>query len=193
MKKVLTIVDDFLSNPVLIRDTVIAHGFTTEKFEGVDYETVNVTYRPAEIFYHLEDLYHEKVKISVAAFRQGMEGSPLHNLVHADNSCSELASVLYLNEDAPFESGTAFWRHKATGWEHMPTEEQLSAKGYTTERFAADWHRAEAWEMVFLARAKFNRLITYPTTAFHSRWPWEGFGENDDEARLIHAAFFSLV
>lgn len=195
MRPILTIVDDFLPNPKHIRVSVIERGFKDEMFEGSPYHTVNADYLPNEIPSGICNLYARPVNIHVAAFRQGKAGSPLHNLVHADNTCSDLASVLYLNlpQHTPTDSGTAFWRHKNTGWEHMPTEDQLQGASYSIARFAEDWHNADSWEMVFLARAKFNRLITYPTTAFHSRWPWSGHGTTDEDARLIHAAFFSLI
>lgn len=192
MRAILTIVDDFLLNPDEVRELAIQQGFETREFEGVPYHTVNINPSVA-ILSQLAELYGRPVNIHVQAFRQGRLNSPLHNLVHSDNSCSEIASVLYLNPIAPHESGTAFWRHRATGWEHQPTEEQLEEKGLTIQEFCRDWHKADAWDRIFLARSKYNRLITYPTTAFHSRWPWSGFGKTDEEARLIHAAFFNVL
>jgi hypothetical protein len=89
-------------------------------------------------------------------------------------------------------SGTAFWEHIETGWDQQPTLDQLQAKGLTLEEFRADWNRANAWRKKSLAGAAYNRLVTYPTVKFHSRWPWTGFG-HDRNARLIHASFFDLL
>lgn len=193
MRPVLMVVDDFLPHPHVIRNEVISLGFKDEFFEGVTYHTVNADYRPPEIVRELARLYNRAVQIHVAAFRQGKKGSPLHNLVHSDNSCATFASVLYLNLLPDCVGGTAFWRHRATGWDSQPTEDQLKDAGLTIEEFGRDWHNADAWEMTSLAGMKFNRMITYPTTMFHSRWPWEGFGDTEENARLIHAMMFDLV
>ena len=192
MRTVLQIVDDFLPNPDVVRNTVISQGFKDEKFEDTIYHTVNADYLPSDIPVGLCRLFNKSVNIHVAAFRQGKVGSPIHNVVHADNTCASLASVLYLNPTPAPGSGTAFWKHKVTGWDQQPTEDQLREANLTIEGFCADWHKLEAWEMVTLTGAKYNRLIIYPTVKFHSRWPLDGFGETDESARLVHCAFFDL-
>jgi hypothetical protein len=74
----------------------------------------------------------------------------------------------------------------------MPTNEQLSAAGYSLEELSKDWHEAEAWDQLTLAGMKNNRLIIYPSQVFHSRWPWQGFGTGPENARLIWCAFFDI-
>jgi len=193
MRPILTIVDDFLPNPDLVRREVLAQGFEDVPFEGTIYHTVNVKYQPAEIPAGLGRLFNRPINILVSAFREGRKGSHLHNLVHSDTTCASLASVLYLNPATPLRSGTAFWRHRATGWTQQPTDDQLQKAGLTIEEFCKDWHNPDAWDQTNFAEAQYNRLITYPTSLFHSRWPWGGFGDSSESARLIHCAFFNLV
>lgn len=192
MRPVITVVDDFLPDPDEVRNKIIAEGFRDMPFEGVTYHTVNPTL-PDVIPHCLNQLYGCGVHMHVAAFRQGKLDSPLHNLVHADNSCATLAAVLYLNPSPQPGSGTAFWQHRYTGWDQQPTESCLQDANLTIEEFCKDWHDSEAWIMQSLVGAKYNRLVTYPTVKFHSRWPWRGFGYTDDNARLIWAGFFDLL
>lgn len=193
MRPILTIVDDFLREPDKVRAQVISGGFSDVEFQGSMYHTVNVTHGTEEILPRLTELFGGPVKMHVGAWRQGKKSSPVHNAVHADNSCAQMAAVLYLNRPEDCFGGTAFWRHRLTGWESMPSEEQLAEHHFKLEEFAEDWHNFAAWEQTFLAPMKYNRLITYPTQMFHSRWPIDGFGDNDQNARLIGAFFFDVV
>lgn len=203
MHPVLTIVDDFLHPERWreMRESVLEKGFSTvmvEEVRGnpkVPYENVNLDYQPDDFAERMPQLYGKGVKMFQSAFRLGFEASQLHNLVHADHCCASLAAVYYMNPLEQCKGGTAFWRHKMHGWEMMPTQEQLDEAGYTLEELGMDWHEPDAWTMVSLAGMRTNRLITYPTHAFHSRWPWEGFGDKNDprSARLIWCGFFDLV
>lgn len=192
MTPVLTIVDNFLIRPDEMRELVLSQPFRDIEHQGAVYKDV----QPVEKYHvlpGLTDLFGREIKWYMGAWRRNSKGSQLHSLVHADNSCASMAAVLYLNPPEQCQGGTAFWKHKATGWESMPTEQQLKDAGMTLEEIAADWHKEDAWEMTTLAGMRFNRLITYPTTMFHSRWPWEGFGDSPEDSRLIGAFFFDLA
>lgn len=201
MRPVLTIVDDFLGfdRCSAIRAEVLQRGFETEMVkEGQDlpevpYENVQMKWMPPDFLENLPYVFGRRIAMDKQAFRLGGRNSQLHNLVHADHCCSDLASVYYLNPLYQCQGGTAFWRHKLFGWEMMPTDDQLRGVGYSIKRLAEDWHNPEAWDMVSLAGMKSDRLITYPTHAFHSRWPWEGFGDKPENSRLIHCSFFGLL
>lgn len=203
MIPVLTIVDDFL--PVDrwrdIRAAILRDGFKTESIkEGPNlpeatYENVNIRDIPPDFNQAITNLYGRPIKMLKEAFRLGYKDSQLHNLVHADHCCAQLAAVYFLNPLDQCQGGTAFWRHKKFGWEMMPTQQDLDDVGYSIEEMAHDWQNSEAWEMVSLAGMRTNRIITYPTNAFHSRWPWQGFGDKSkpEEGRLVFCAFFDLV
>ncbi len=192
MKDTIRIVDEFLDYPYVVRNNAIREGFTDQEFQGSTYHTVNMNI-PPEIKQGIENVYGQQIEILVAAFRQGKKNSPIHNLVHADNSCAQMAAVLYLNKPEDCSGGTAFWRHKKTGWRHMPTVDELSKKGYTEQLFGETWHQSDEWEIDSLCGMVFNRIVFYPTTIFHSRYPWTGFGDSDSNARLICAIFFNFV
>lgn len=193
MRPVLTIVDDFLDDPLKVRESVIGQGFEDLEHEGVIYKNVNPHYKPPEIHEKLEQLYGRPVQINLQVFRCDAFGSKLHNLVHSDNTCSSLAAVLYLNLPKDCEGGTAFWEHIPSGLDQQPTQEQLDEMGRTIEDFCEDRNKELKWKLLQVAPMRFNRLITYPTVKFHSRWPWHAFGQSYQDARLIHAIFFDVL
>lgn len=84
-----------------------------------------------------------------------------------------LAGVLYLNPD--FEVGTSFFKHRPTGLAFVRNPDEAQA--------LADWMRAHGdtaqpdtyavgddavWQHLHSVAGRFNRLVMYPGTAFHS-------------------------
>ena len=84
-----------------------------------------------------------------------------------------LAGVLYLNPD--FEVGTSFFRHRPTGLAFVRNPDEAQALG--------DWMRVHGdtaqpdtyavgddtvWQHLHSVAGRFNRLVMYPGTAFHS-------------------------
>lgn len=192
MKPYVTIIDDFLPDPDKVRAEVIKAGFSDFEFQGKIYQTVNITDGMEDIKPAFDSIFGE-VRMHLSAWRQGKQGSPLHSKVHADNSCAAMASVLYMNKPEDCSGGTAFWRHKETAWESMPTAEQLEEMGYTLEAYGDEWNKIQAWEQVMVAPMAYNRIVIYPTTLIHSRWPLEGFGDDEENARMIGAFFFDVL
>lgn len=187
----LHIIDNLLENPNEIRKEILHRGFSDNIHEGVVFEGTNPFYNPTEITEAIRRCLGP-IKFKITAFRKNSAGSQLHSLVHADNTEAQFASILYLNTPEQCQGGTAFWRHKETGWEAQPTQDELDAKGKTIEWLHDEWNRAEAWEQTLLVPMKFNRFIYYPTSLFHSRYPWYSFGEKDEDSRLIWVGFFDL-
>lgn len=198
---VLTLFDNFLPGDWCgkLRHEILDQGFETKYIQEVPdgpqtpYHTVNTNRDMSEMFFHIGAALGQKVIPRQQAFRLGAEKSHQHSVVHSDNVTASLASVYYLNPPEQCQGGTAFWRHKKHGWDFMPTAEQLAQKGYTIEEMRQDWLDKDAWEMVTLAGMKTNRLIVYPTQAFHSRWPFDGFGNTPENSRLIWAGFFDIA
>jgi hypothetical protein len=201
MYPALTIINDFLPKGrfMQIRHEVREMGFSTEYIQeqpGTDapkvaYENVNVHLKYPDFAIGLQNVFGAVLDIELEAFRHGFKGSQLHNKVHSDHCCSSLAAVMYFNDIEDCEGGTAFWRHKKHHWEFQPTQEELDSVGYTLGELAEDWHNEEAWDMVSLAGMRPNRIIVYPSQAFHSRFPFEGVGDKEN-GRLIYCAFFNL-
>jgi hypothetical protein len=135
------------------------------------------------------------VKISISAFRLGHENTDLHVNIHSDNTVNgaRWAGVYYLNEPEQCKGGTAFYRLKETGWDTMPTQEQLDAVGKNLDWMKDKWTKEEEWDLISLAGMKFNRFIFYPCEYFHSRYPLKGWGNKPEESRLVWVCFFDII
>lgn len=84
-----------------------------------------------------------------------------------------LAGVLYLNPD--YEIGTSFFRHRPTGRAFLRSDEDrelhgawLQANGERTQPASYAVADDETWEHLHSVEGRFNRLVMYPGTAFHS-------------------------
>jgi len=84
-----------------------------------------------------------------------------------------LAGVVYLNPD--FEVGTSFFRHRPTGQAFVRNPAEQRAYSAWMEAFGDSLQPASyavgndgAWEHLHSVAGRFNRLVMYPGTAFHS-------------------------
>jgi hypothetical protein len=84
-----------------------------------------------------------------------------------------LAGVLYLNPD--YEVGTSFFRHRPTGLAFVRSEAEqetygrwLQDHGEQTQPESYAVGDDTVWEHLYSVAGRFNRLVMYPGTAFHS-------------------------
>ena len=190
------IVDDFLPDPDSIRKT-----FTELEFydmrgpDGEMYKRINVR-NPQEFNGLLAKAVGKPVVQDYSLVRLNYAGEPPNNAIHSDGGYSDFAAVLYMCKPEDCQGGTAFWRHKATNFTALPTEEQVRKVGkkpsQVWEKISKSWNTPDAWQRMGTAEMKFNRIIIYPTKNFHSRWPFEAFGSTPQDGRLIWVSFFKV-
>lgn len=187
--------DDFLPDPLAYRAEAVQEKFYDIRGpDGELYKNINV--RPSHEFDALiSERLGRPAKAGYSLLRVNFDGEMPNNAVHSDNSYDQFAAVLYLNPPEQCKGGTAFWRYKKYGWTHWPTDEQVRRTCRKSSKVMRELHESynnlDAWEQVHLAEMKFNRMILYPTTAFHSRWPWAAWGKTMNDARLIWVSFFN--
>lgn len=192
----LLIKDGFLPNAEEFRAQVLARPFEDKIGpDGAPYKNIQVR-ETNEFQTLLEAVLGRPVMQHLTMVRANYAGELPHNPVHSDQICAEYACVLYLNTPEQCRGGTAFWRHKKLGWDSLPHEASLRAKGKSPKRLYAElddgYKDPTAWEQTLLAEMKFNRLIAYPSRRFHSRWPHTAFGTSPDDVRLIWVSFFDV-
>lgn len=124
------------------------------------------------------------VEILGAGYRLNYEGEVPNQSIHSDVGWGTHALVVYLSEG---QSGTGFWRHKATG-----LSEIRAGQFDVLEQIQDDFENADAWELTSYVEAKVNRAVIYRSDLFHSRFPFEGFGTTPENGRLIAVAFFNF-
>lgn len=117
-------------------------------------------------------------------YRLNYAGELPNTAIHSDLGWGTYAAVVYLC-DGP--GGTAFWRHKGTGAERIN-----HGDGELLAQVQGDWDQPDRWEMTGLAEMKLGRGVIYESALFHSRWPFEAFGDSPETGRLIAVAFFNL-
>lgn len=188
--------DDFAADLPAVREAVLRSQFGTHRGpDGADYTGISM--HPVPHFYErIAQLVGAPIRPMISCFRMNLAGELPHSWVHSDDICAKYATVLYLNPPAHCKGGTAFWRHKTRGIDRLPPKAELTARGEDADAFyeiiEQEWKELKHWEQVEFVPMKFNRFITYPTSLFHSRFPFEGFGEGPDDGRLIWICFYDI-
>lgn len=196
MKLTLLQFDDFAPDAFAVRQAVLAGGFTTEKGpDGFDYTGIS-RYEVPHWGEALAQAMGHKIEVKMAFFRLNVAGELPHSWVHSDGICASHGGVLYLNLQHQCRGGTAFWKHGPLQLDALPPVDELEGRGMSAEWFYKmvnrEWHDLTYWEQVGFVGMKWNRFITYPTSMFHSRYPFEGFGETPEESRLVWTVFYDL-
>jgi hypothetical protein len=197
LKHNLLLVDNFAEDIQSVRETVVTGEFSTETGpDGFPYTGINKHQVP-----HWFDLISKAIEYPIVPrlsfFRLNLAGELPHSWVHSDGICARFAGICYLNLPLQCRGGTAFWRHTGLQIDDMPSQESMQAGGGNPEWFCAmmnrEWRDLTFWEQRDFISMKFNRFISYPTSRFHSRYPFEGFGTEPNDGRLVWTCFYDLA
>ena len=183
------IADNFVGDLTAVRKAVIDGPFTTKTGPDGGVYTGISTYPVDHWFARLAHIVGCKIKPKLSCFRLYLKGELPHSWVHSDDICADFASVLYLNLPEQCKGGTAFWEHTKLGLNRLPKNE--SPEFY--KQMDLDWKDQSLWKQVGFVPMRWNRFITYPTSWFHSRFPFEAFGEGPKDGRLIWICFYDRV
>lgn len=177
------IYDNFLVNPCRVRRIGLSANYIDWRApDGEIYKRVAIEEVPG--FRAAIESHVGPVEILGMGYRLNYGGETPNAAIHSDMGWGTHAAVLYLC-DGP--GGTAFWEHKETGASSIkPGDMALLSKVQT------DWDDAGKWTQRGIAELKFNRCVIYPSELFHSRWPFEAFGDCPANGRLIAVAFFNI-
>jgi Family of unknown function (DUF6445) len=197
----LMIIDDFLADPHLARNSALALDYdpafkkgnypgllstTALEIAGLDEavaRTIGIAVRPQP------GTTHGHCRLTLANDK-GLSG------VHID-PCF-YSGILYLSLPEHCRGGTEFYRHRRTGLERVPQDTgQMLAAGYADPNqliedvVNADTLKPSRWEKTFTVPMRFNRLILFSPWMFHNSA--RGFGNSPDNARLVHLMFFAAA
>lgn len=190
----MTIVcDDFARDCAAVRAAVIDGGFTTQTGpDGALYTGISF-YPVPQWFEHVAAVAGGPITVRLSAFRLNLAGELPHSWVHSDAICAEYASVLYLNPPEQCQGGTAFWQH-VSGANRLLSPKELRDADIDADSYHAwmtnEWKNLTRWQQTGLIDMKFNRFLTYPTSYFHSRYPFDAFGADAASGRLIWICFY---
>jgi hypothetical protein len=152
----------------LLRDKCIKADVETVEHGGVKYHGIvkGVPYAGDSM---LDDAMGCATRTKLSFFRFNLASDTPSTFIHTDEAeGAEFAAVLHLSKIE--KGGTAFWTQS----------QQL-------------WNDRYGLGPDYVIPIKFNRLIIYPASRLHSRWPKETWGETRETGRLIWAAFFDAL
>jgi hypothetical protein len=184
-----TIIDDFhpVARPIAEMAKRLTYG--PKEYEGHVYKGIGLGYSP-EMFYHFLSIYLGRtITPRLEYFRLGTKEDSATTYIHADSGCARNAAVWYLSEPPDgVVAGTAFWKHKETAKWGVDVNDRENAD--LLAKLDADGSDESKWVMTGLSGQKFNRLVTYPTDIFHSRYPQDAWGNDASDGRIVFTCFF---
>ena len=201
----LIVIDDFLQDPHQFREAALRQNYPAPKspmpypgrdselpllIEGLDATISDIVREPLERTKGLVNGH----------FRIALHGDKGTAGVHID--IAHWTTVLYLTlpDDCPegAAGGTHLFRHKATGSDHAPYDEQeLAAMGFATvQEFMdrvvnADTNDRDKWDELITVPMRFNRLMVFRPQQYHDAG--FSFGTNKENARLVYVNSYNNV
>lgn len=169
----IQVIDNWHPRPDALRKFALEQNYETVVSEGVEFPGI----AKFEALKGDWALLHEKAtgKYQIPAgprtssFRLYMKGQKQNTFIHWDQGMGRYSGILYLNPVS--QGGTAFWTPRKDG---------------------ADPSSALDWDMNCWVEAKWNRLLLFDSSLWHSRWPLEvSEGTTPETGRLIQLFFFS--
>lgn len=98
---------------------------------------------------------------------------------HTDNQ--KWAGMIYLTPDAPPEGGTATYRNKVTGANHVNHPNYVGS-------FDGGFYDGSKFDPIDIIGNVFNRLVIFDAQTIHSAYKY--FGKDLESSRLFHMFFF---
>ena len=181
-RRKLWVVDNFYEDPHALREFALSQYFHDDLRFYKGKRTDNVYHTP-QIKQRFEEIMGVKIKDFPG---QGtMNGvfqycTPEDLLVHHHDT-QTWAAMVFLTPDAPFETGTSFYRHKQTG---ITLAEQPNSDAYSMHGF----YDRTKFELIDQVGNVFNRLVIFDARCLHSATQY--FGTKKENARLFHIFFF---
>jgi hypothetical protein len=127
------------------------------------------------------------------AFSKGQRAEKVK--VHFDEPADWMSLIVYLNPNAPSDSGTSFWQHRETGLIGKPTKRDalrlgLRAKELETMLDRDGWKRQHWIELDRIGNV-YNRGVMFHAGLFHSAT--HHFGNNLNNGRLYQSFHFPVM
>lgn len=186
------IVDDFIERPVLhIVENYLSDGPFEKKVSGG--KDFYVKESPIEfsdyVIDRLTEIERRPLVNILSFFREATDELDvswrIHSDLNIDGQKPDRAVVLYLSpREREDLHGTALWEHHRYGRELPP---EISNEEYDT-MIKVDAEDLDKWRLSSVVGYEGNRLISYPSSYFHSKYPnvsWK-------EGRKVFVMFYKF-
>lgn len=188
------VIDNFCQELDKVRESALAAGFDTWKPNKGEvgsslYEGMGFWGDHALMLRSLMQAVGGVVIPNTLYFRYTVPGME-RAYIHSDRETGSHTCVAYLTEHEE-EYGTAFFTHKPTGLSAMPSFREMADAGML-EDLKADMisRNPDKWIQTDFVRGKKNRALIFNAPLFHSRFPIEGIGISETDARMVWVTHF---
>ena len=191
----LLVIDNFYKDPDAVRQLALSQTFVAEPSYHKGKRS------SSHLFPYVREEFSRLLQTQIINWTQyGTNGvfqychaeDPL--VIHSD--AQTYAGAVYLTPNAPVESGTWFYRSKATGLRAAPTQAdatRLKIEVGTLEQmtYKDKLYDQTAWELTDKIANVYNRLVLWNAKLIHSAGLY--FGPDDPEkSRLFQLFFFDV-
>lgn len=191
------VIDDFCPEVDQVIESAKQGGFGTwepETGEIGDHIYDGMGYVGDHAYLHMALVRHFGVIVpNLSFFRCTNKDAIQKAYIHSDRHSGSHTCVVFLSEHEE-RYGTAFYRHKKSGWTEMPTVEVMRQANLfeLMKRDMID-RSQEVWEETDFVSGRNNRAVIFDAPLFHSRIPVDGFGTDPDTGRLVWVCHFHMV
>lgn len=187
----IRIVDNFCSEIDSVRDSALRAGFGNwDPVGGYGFTGIGFWGDHAPMVQSLARSFGGPVYPNGMFFRKTSKDS---GNVHTDKDFGQFSCVAYLSNHEEGVSGTAFYRHKGTGFNHLPTPGDTPEERSLASRLIADMESNEPWDELDFIRGDYNRAVIFPAERFHARrfrrHPESGLSISEEE-RIVWTCHF---
>jgi hypothetical protein len=195
----IKVIDDFFESPELWRSYALSQTYTRDEkstWPGIRSNVLNELNMSlfgslaSNLIKHIHDktkFLHLKVNFAL------VDGSYNMGWLHQDEPHYNVAGVIYLNKDAPANSGTSFYNKIAeqdNDYNKLFFEE-LAAEPSEREQYVPFKHeQRKLFKRNMTVEGKFNRCIMFPPSMWHGADNY--FGTTNEDSRLT-IVFFGIA
>lgn len=206
------IIDNFLADPAEVRRLAMNLDMAEDNKSFYPGVSAVPNWDCSSLYYALQNILERTIKPSEISLRisamttKPKDLLPMQSRPHADHCYA--AGMIYLNTPEQCSGGTAFYRHRATGFEWLPTtyldhhraaadrlgisietlDERLKAEPTATGQYITGTN--DEWELIDSIDMRNNRFVVYTGNLFHSAYYTENmFGDAIDQRRLTFNFF----
>jgi hypothetical protein len=181
------VVDDFL-------DTFLLEALKEDDSEFVEFVTEEKSFwvkHPSPQFVQyvcekLSKIENKPIRNILSFFRQARAGQDdnwrIHNDTIINGEKPDRAIVLHIKSpDSEDLNGTAFWEHKDYGIRYELEDDKFD------EVLRQDSEDLDKWTLKSIIGYRENRLLSYPSNYFHSKYPNEF-----KDSRVVFVMFYKI-
>lgn len=187
----IKIIDNFVADPDAVRQSALRAGFGTWHPNKGDtglafYEGVSFWGDHATLFKALHEHIGQIIPSSMFFRVTNPKMEPA--IIHCDRDYGNITAIVYLSPQG--EGGTAFYRHRETGWVDLPSVADMLKDRPFFDKMHAQIMKSsdEDWEMYDFVEAKYNRCLVFDAPKIHCRMPKKGYGTDMQDSRMVWVA-----